>query len=232
MKPLSALSGVVTGAMVTTVGMSAALAVDFSFRGTFAQDDDVHLFNFSVATESTVTLRTYSYAGGTQADGTVIDAGGFDPILSLFNADGDLIFLSDDDESGTAAVDSTTGQTYDSFLEIDLLAGEYTLALTQYGNFSNTTNLGDGFSQTGNSNYTSNFSRCTTESTFCDFTGDLRTNEWAFDAIGVTPISEPDGPDPDKEPPVDPPAKVPEPTTTAALALVGLGALVKCRRQK
>ncbi|MGD1952667.1 MAG: DVUA0089 family protein [Leptolyngbyaceae cyanobacterium] len=229
MKPLSALMGVVTGAMVATVGMSsAALAVDFSFRGTFAQDDDVHLFDFSVATESTITLRTYSYAGGTQADGTGVDAGGFDPVLSLFNADGDLIFLSDDDESGTVAADPTTSQTYDSFLEIDLLAGEYTLALTQYGNFSNTTNLEDGFSQEGNGNYTSNFSRCTTDSAFCDFTGDVRTNEWAFDAIGVTPISEPD----DKEPPVDPPAKVPEPTTTAALAVVGLGALVKCRRKK
>ncbi len=53
-------------------------AADFSFRGNFSTDDEVHLFNFSVGATSTVTLKTLSYAGGTQADGTVISAGGFD----------------------------------------------------------------------------------------------------------------------------------------------------------
>ncbi|MBX2863706.1 MAG: DVUA0089 family protein [Leptolyngbyaceae cyanobacterium MAG.088] len=202
MKPLSALLGVVTGAVVATLG-SAAFAVDLSFRGTFAQDDDVHLFNFSVGATSTVTLRTYSYAGGTQADGTVINAGGFDPILSLFNGNGILIGLGDDDLSGTVAADLTTGQAYDSLLEISLDAGDYTVALTQYDNFSNTTNLADGFSQTGNGNFTSDFVNCTTQSSFCDFTGDIRTNFWAFDVLGFLPALEHDE---DDEPPViDPP---------------------------
>ncbi|EKU97269.1 PEP-CTERM putative exosortase interaction domain-containing protein [Leptolyngbya sp. PCC 7375] len=226
MKPLSALLGVVTGAVVTTLGMtSAALAVDFSLRGTFAQDDDVQLFDFSIATESAVTLRTYSYAGGTQADGTFIDAGGFDPVLSLFDGDGNFIFLSDDDESGTVANDPTTGRAYDGFLDIMLKAGDYTLALTQYNNFSNTTNLADGFRQEGNANFTSNFARCTTDSMFCDFTGDVRTNEWALDILGVRPPSEPDEGEP------NPPTQVPEPATTLAFALAGVGALVHRRRQ-
>ena len=255
MKPLSTLLGVVTGAIVITLN-SAALAADLSLRGTFAQDDDVHLFDFRVETESTVTLRTYSYAGGTQADGTVIEAGGFDPILSLFDSTGTLIAIGDDDETGTVAQDPTTSQAYDSLIEVLLGAGTYTLALTQYNNFSNTTNLADGFRQTGNGNFTSSFSRCTTDSPFCDFTGDIRTNEWAFDALGVLPLLEDD--DDDKppvvqppeppivqppeppivqppEPPIvqpgDDPATVPEPTATVAFALVGLGALLHRRKK-
>ena len=250
MKPLSALLGVVAGAMVTTLGMSsAAFAVDFSLRGTFTQDDDVQLFDFTVGTESTITLRTYSYAGGIQADDTVVAAGGFDPVLSLFNGDGTLIALGDDDTSGTAREDPTTGQVFDSLLEVILAAGNYTVALTQYDNFTNTTNLADGFRQAGNGNFTSTFARCTTHRAFCDFTGDIRTNEWAFDVLGVLPLLEPDEedelpiiePPEDNEPPViepsiiepdDEPTSVPEPTTTVALTLAGLGALVKLRRQK
>ena len=231
--------GVITGAMLAaTLGMSSsAFAVDFSLSGTFAKDDDVKLFEFNVGTKSTVTLKTYSYAGGVQADGTVIQAGGFDPVLSLFDASGNLIFLNDDDESGTVSQDPTTDEAYDSFLKVLLEAGDYTLALTQYGNFSNTTNLADGFSQTGNENFTSHFSRCTTGSLFCDFTGDVRTNKWAFDALSILPSSEPD----EKErsviaPPViapdDESTQVPEPGTTMAFALVGLGAFTqRCRKK-
>lgn len=239
MKPLSTLLGVVTGAMVTTLGIgSAADAADFSFRGTFAQDDDVQLFDFSVLTESTVTLRTYSYAGGTQADGTVIAAGGFDPILTLFDANGDRITDNDDDPLRTITSDPVTGQVYDSLIELVLAAGNYKVALTQFDNFVNGNNLADGFNQTGNSNFTSEFSRCTTDSMFCDFTGNLRTNEWAFDALGVLPLLEPDAIpllEPDEIPISEPdeiPTQVPEPTTTLAFALAGLGAIVQRRRKQ
>ncbi|MEL6130797.1 MAG: DVUA0089 family protein [Cyanobacteria bacterium J06628_4] len=248
MKPLSTLLGVVTGAMVTTLG-STALAADLSFRGTFSQDSDVHLFDFSVETESTVTFRTYSYAGGTQADGSTVVAGGFDPMLTLFDATGNRLFINDDDESDTVAEDPTTGKAYDSFLTVMLAAGNYTVSLTQYGNFTNSTNLADGFNQTGN--FTSNFSRCTGVDAFCDFTGDSRTNEWAFDAFGVQPLREPDAEEPPvteppttkppvteppvTEPPVTEPdevAQVPEPATAVAFAVVGLGFLAKRRRHQ
>ncbi len=215
MKPLSALLWVVTGAMLTTLGInSTANAADFSFRGTFAQDDDVHLFDFSVGTESMVTFKTYSYAGGTQADGTVIAAGGFDPILSLFDTHGKLIALGDDGEAGTVAEDPTTRQAYDVLLKIDLMAGNYTLALSQYDNFPNTYYLADGFRETGNGNFTGDLSRCPIGSSFCDFTGDIRTNQWAFDAFGVLPLLEADEDEPpvidppeedDDEPVIDPP---------------------------
>ncbi|MEO0431567.1 MAG: DVUA0089 family protein [Cyanobacteria bacterium J06656_5] len=255
MKPLSTLLGVVTGAMVITLG-STALAADLSFRGPFSQDSDVHLFDFSVETESTVTFRTYSYAGGTQADGSTVAAGGFDPMLTLFNSAGNRLFINDDDKSGTVAEDPTTGKAYDSFLTVLLAAGNYTVSLTQYGNFTNSINLADGFNQTGN--FTSNFSRCTGVAAFCDFTGDSRTNRWAFDAFGVEPLREPDAEPPVTEPPVteppvteppvteppvppvtEPPvtepdeaAQVPEPATAVAFAVVGLGFLAKRRRHQ
>ncbi|MEO0869671.1 MAG: DVUA0089 family protein, partial [Cyanobacteria bacterium J06642_11] len=196
-----------TIAPVTTLGLGGtAAAADLSFRGTFTQDNDVHLFDFNVADTSTVTLRTYSYGGGTQADGTFITAGGFDPTLSLFDGTGRYINVNDDDESTTVAADPSTGLRYDSLLEVVLNAGKYTLALTQHYNFAMGQNLADGFSQAGNSNFTSNFVRCTTHQLFCDFTGDIRTNQWAFDALGVQPLN---AADKDKPPAPEPPA--PEP---------------------
>lgn len=251
MKPLSALVGMVTGAMVTTFGLgNAASAADFSFRGTFAQDDDVQLFDFSVLTPSAVTFRTYSYAGGTQADGTIIAGGGFDPVLTLFDGNGKFVAANDDDDSGTVAQDPKTGQGYDSLLNLVLAAGNYTVALTQFGNFTNSANLADGFRQAGNGNYTSGFSRCTTDSPFCDFTGTLRTNQWAFDAQGVLPLLEADEDIPDKpdkpvtpvtpvtpvipipNEPGDETTQVPEPTATVAIALAGMLAMAKRRRNR
>jgi hypothetical protein len=70
--------------------------------GSFTNDNDVQLFNFSVGMTSNVTLRTYSYAGGTNAAGTVISRGGFDPILALFSSAGALIGQNDDGAPGTA----------------------------------------------------------------------------------------------------------------------------------
>lgn len=236
MKPLSALMGMVTGAMVTTLGFgSVASAADLSFRGTFTQDNDVHLFDFSVVTESTVTIRTYSYGGGTQADGTVIAAGGFDTSLSLFDSTGRYIAVNDDDTSATVAQDPTTGQRYDALLEQVLAVGDYTLALTQYNNFAAGGNLTEGFSQENNSSFTSDFENCTTDSLFCDFTGDIRTNEWAFDAFGVEPLSEAD--EEKENPPVvieepEDSTSVPEPTATVAIALAGMLAMKKRRRDK
>lgn len=262
MKPLSALMGVVTGAIVSTLGFGGtAAAADLSFRGTFTQDNDVHLFDFNVAKTSTVTLRTYSYGGGTQANGTFIAAGGFDPTLSLFDSTGRYINVNDDDESQTVAADPSTGLRYDSLLEVILNAGQYTLALTQHYNFAVGHNLADGFSQADNSNFTKDFARCTTQSLFCDFRGNIRTNQWAFDALGVQPLKEADEDKPPvteppvteppvteppvteppvTEPPVMPPiietpeetpTSVPEPTATVAVALAGMLAMKK-RRNK
>lgn len=58
---------VIIGTLFAVHGTSA-MADDFSFTGNLSDDDDVQLFEFSVGVTSTVTMRTYSYAGGVMAD--------------------------------------------------------------------------------------------------------------------------------------------------------------------
>jgi hypothetical protein len=67
----------------------AAYATNLSFTGTFTHDTDLQVFTFTLAHPTTgVAMRTWSYAGGTNAAGQVIPSGGFEPYLSLYMADG------------------------------------------------------------------------------------------------------------------------------------------------
>ena len=157
-------------ALTLSVGQAGAVPMDFSFTGNLANDDDVQLFNFSVAAPSIVTLRTWSYAGGTNAAGDVIPAGGFDPILALFDSAGNLIDQNDDGIGVPA--DPVTGAAYDTLLSTALDAGDYTVSVMQYANFANGPTLGDGFSGSGRTG-------------FVDVTGDTRTSFWAFDILNV-----------------------------------------------
>src|SRR5215510_14265065 len=96
------------------VAVPVATADNFSFTGTFTQDDNVQLFNFSIgAPSSGVILRTWSYAGGVNAAGATIARGGFDPILALFNATTGALIGQNDDGGGLVPADSGTGATFD-----------------------------------------------------------------------------------------------------------------------
>jgi hypothetical protein len=117
-------------------------AADFSFTGNFTRNNQVQEFNFTVASTSDVTLRTWSYAGGINAEGEIIARGGFDPIVSLFNAaTGDLIKYNDDEHQ---IVDPVSGSAYDSFLTQSLAGGNYIATVTQFTSFPNSS-LADGF---------------------------------------------------------------------------------------
>jgi len=140
MKPLHAL-------FASLLVSGSASAADFSFTGNFTNDNEVQEFNFSVAgSPSDVTLRTWSYAGGTNVAGAVISRGGFDPIVTLFDGTGNLISSNDD---GHVVTDPETGLGYDSFLTQNLSAGNYTATLTQFGSFANGPLLSDGFTGSG-----------------------------------------------------------------------------------
>lgn len=157
-----------------------AAAANLSFTGAFTADDDVQNFTFSLANPATVTIQTYSYAGGTQADGNVVPAGGFDPILALFNAVGTLINFVDD---GSNTPDPNTKNPFDALLETNLGAGTYTVTLMQYNNFANGPNLSDGFEKAGQPNFTAVFG-CGAQM-FCDSDGSQRTGNWALDILNV-----------------------------------------------
>ena len=122
-------------------------AANLSFTGSLGGDNDVRLFTFTLAADSDVTLRTWSYAGGTNASGSLIGSGGFDPIVTLFAGTGPSALLLTANDDGTGVdVDPGTGSAFDSLLEIlALSAGTYTVALTEFDNFASGPTLGDGF---------------------------------------------------------------------------------------
>jgi hypothetical protein len=65
-----------------------AFGASFSFTGVFSTDDQLQQFNFKLSSPATVTLRTWSYAGGTNQAGMVIPRGGFDPWLTPLHRSG------------------------------------------------------------------------------------------------------------------------------------------------
>lgn len=217
------LTGALTGLAVTAAllfGAAPASAANFSFTGTIAQDDTVQFFNFSVGAASTVTLLTYSYAGGVQADGNVVAQGGFDPILSLFDASTGLLINSNDDGlSSQVGTDIITGFTFDTFLQSALGIGTYTVAVSQFDNFAIGPFLINGFLQTGSPNFTASFG-CS-NGQFCDVGGFNRTNSWAFDVLNVNSAV------------VVPPSVIPIPAALPLFltGLAGLGFIARRKKQ-
>jgi hypothetical protein len=196
---------------------AASAATDFSFTGSFTGDADVQLLGFTIGATSDVTLRSYSYAGGTMADGTSVPAGGFDPILALWDAAGDLIGQFDDGP-GPVPSDPTTDGEYDANLILTgLMPGSYTASIAQYANFAAGTTLSEGFTQT-DATFTAAFG-CS-NGRFCDFTGDNRTSFWAFDVLGVDTAT------------AAPPAPVPVPAglPLALTAMAAFGLVARRRR--
>jgi hypothetical protein len=63
---------VILGSAAFALTSAPAAADNFSYTGTLSDPNQVLLFNFVVGSTSTVSLRTYSYAGGTNSDGTSI----------------------------------------------------------------------------------------------------------------------------------------------------------------
>src|SRR5262249_12590513 len=172
---LAAMVSLLAGLFVSTGAFAGP--TNYSFAGTLSADDGVELLLFTTSASSTVTLRTYGYAGGTQADGNVVPRGGFDPTLALFDSAGNMI-ASNDDGDGVPA-DSVTGGAYDSQLSVLLAAGAYTVAISQSYNLANGPTLSDGFNVSGSPFFTAAFG-CT-NGQFCDSNGDNRSGFWAFD---------------------------------------------------
>lgn len=202
----SIIGTVCTGLAI--ISFNASAVTNFSFAGTFSADDDVQLFDFRVENSSMITLRSFGYAGGTQADGNVVLAGGFDPILALFDSTGLLITTNDDDESGldpatgliadeslfVVAKDPVSGFFWDTYLQSTVAAGDYIVAVMQFDNKVLGTTLADGFTYTDSPNFTDtlgfgNQVGCSNDQ-FCDAAHNNRTNEWAFDVLDVDTASQ------------------------------------------
>ena len=179
-------------AALCVFGGAARADGSFSFTGTFSTDDQLQIFMFTLSGSSTVVMQTFSYAGGTNQAGTVIPEGGFAPFLSLFDSSGNLI---DEDAAGPSApLDPVTGNAFDSFLSDSLGPGTYELILSQAGNEPNDNFLADGYTETGNPNFTA-FYGCS-NGIFCDPSTLNRTGNWAVDIDNVESASAVGAPEP------------------------------------
>jgi hypothetical protein len=167
--------------LLAVLASSTAIAADVSLTGSFTRDDNIQLVALTLTSPSTVTLRTWSYAGGTNAAGATIPEGGFDPYLALFNSTG--LLIADNDDGAGVPTSPVTGEAFDALIRQDLGPGSYILALTQYDNYAIGPNLANGFLEQNAGNYTAAFG-CS-NGRFCDVDGNNRTNFWAVDLQNV-----------------------------------------------
>jgi len=156
----------------------------------------------TVPVAGTVDLQTWSFGGGTNAAGTLIPAGGFDPFVGVFQGTGDsaLFINGTSDVLGGFAGCPPAGEVNigglvcgDITMDLSLAAGTYTVLLTD-GNyipnavFETAGVLGDGFTDfTGGVFQTCNVVGSTT-------TCATDTANWALDITtpsGVAAVPEP-----------------------------------------
>ena len=107
--------------------------------------NDVYLYQFEVPAISDLIFQSYGFGGGTNAAGTMIPSGGFDPYLSVFVGAGPgAIFLASNDD-GSCPPGNPDPTCSDPTLSLPAQpAGSYTLALTVFDNFSFAENIGSG----------------------------------------------------------------------------------------
>jgi hypothetical protein len=175
-------SGVVgsTGAIfLNFAGATSAPAADIDFSGTFYHDNDVLLFDFTVEQASEITIFSSSW-----------DDGGLDPILALWDANGDFITEQDDGLLTGSQVSNGVSYDYDewdSYFTEFLTAGTYTASVGQFNNFANGSNLADGFMYDGPGNENFTAKDLCTNGSFCGIwePNDNRTNDWTFHILGA-----------------------------------------------
>ena len=137
---LPATAGVIPGSCIN--GLTAV-----SCAGTANTPEDVFLYTFSLTSASEVTVQTYGFGGGTNANGQTVNAGGFDSLVALFSGSpmsasilmdggnpvgsqsGGTQFYAGCPPAGmmTIGVQSVCG---DNLLAANLGAGTYTLLLS------------------------------------------------------------------------------------------------------
>ncbi len=182
-------------------GAAAQASTVLSFEGMFSGDDDIQYLTVDLGPNSSLTVTTFGYAGGTNGNGMVIPAGGFDPALALFDPSGNLIEVNDDAPCGIVNGDPVTGECFDaSISQPDLTTpGIYTIALTESPNLAQD-NLGqpDTFPYpTGTGNFTcAMYGGAGPNAPFCDITGDQRNGNWALSISGSNLISATATPEP------------------------------------
>jgi hypothetical protein len=171
------LHSLLKAALCFAATASLAVAGNFSFTGAFTGENDIQLFTFTTAAGGT-TVKTLSYGGGVNAAGATILAGGFDPLITIFDSLGNELGSIDNSSAVgggcLGGIAMGTNGCLDSYYNTAIGAGTYTVALTEFSNVYG----GPGITFTpGN--------LCT--SSFCDAfdNGTARTGNWAVDIVAA-----------------------------------------------
>lgn len=206
--------GALFGAALAFMGSHAAQA-NFSATGTFVQDSDLVFFKVVADGATPNTIRSYGYAGGSMDDSTVVSAGGFDTLITLYDVYGYRVGGAElNDDGAGVPTDPATGEALDSLYQATIAAGTYYLVLSQSNNYG-ADYIGTPFGWDGLTNPTAT-NGCS-QGFFCDYTGADRDGHWALDVLGFTSVEALDG------------NPVPEPGT---LALFGLGLMGMLRKKR
>jgi hypothetical protein len=107
------------------IGTNPAYGV--SFTGALSNADDIRSVSFTSDGSSPIAFKSYGYAGGTNAAGTVIAAGGFDPILTLFDTADN--YIEEQNGAPNGSPDFNFSRT--------LSAGNYRAVISTFPNFFN-----------------------------------------------------------------------------------------------
>lgn len=144
--------GVVTAAICLLSATASGQITSLSYTGTLGAPQGFFEVTFTLTAPDTITFRTWGFGGGTNAAGQVVAAGGFDPLITLFNGpaatatihmDGSGNPLADADNlintpwtyvgncpaAGTVAI-GANHDCGDDDMQVALSAGTYTLVLT------------------------------------------------------------------------------------------------------
>jgi len=175
---MGALQSVLLRAWLAAAFAPLLAASTFSFTGTLADGSQVQYFSFTTSQET--VIYTLSYGGGTNAAGTIIPPGGFDPLLTLYDADGNQIGSFEDSAAAgggcLGSINPGPNGCLDAYFDTSLNPGTYTLALSQFTTTPNGS-LADGF--------TYDPSICA--GSFCDSFDNITglTGNWALDIVGA-----------------------------------------------
>lgn len=197
---------------LASIGLGAAQAATQSFQGQFSLDDELFSTSVWLSQDEQLRVQSLSFAGGQNALGQQIAAGGFAPVLALFGAGGELLQLARGSASACgdpSSPDPVSGFCWDARFSMALPAGHYTLVLSQDGNEPLGSLLSDGYSQTGSPDYTGLNYLGQPGQHFVQVDASQRSGHWAFDMQA---------------------ASVPEPAS-ALLWLLGSAGLIALRRR-
>ena len=205
--PLACIVALAGPALASPPPMTAHIVgTTASYTGTFANDADQREFFFTLGSAGSVTIRTFSYAGGTNGAGATIPAGGFDPTLTVYDASGTTLLVNQDGGCGLVGKDPVTSSCWDAYISSMLPAGTYRVLLTQSSNLPAGPALSDSFIYNPNNLFNasdlvngialppfgglSNFTQPPGNATggFWDFFPNQRTASFALDIVGAPSV--------------------------------------------